>query len=122
MRDANESAYAAAIEDLNEWLNSTDKTMKTVGAFIVECTTANASLSFQEPGWISEKYSTINDGKWGDITLNSDWYSDNVAQNEKQYQLYITAEVEMTPGQIKIGDLNFNQNHKMILHINQYYY
>ena len=117
--DANESAYAAAREDLNEWLNSTDTTMKTAGAFIVECA-ANASSSLQEPGWISEKYSTINGGEWGDITLNSDWYWDNVAQNEKQDQFYITAEVEMTPGQVKIGGLNFNQNHKMLLHINPY--
>ena len=117
--DANESFYAAAREDLNEWLNSTDKKMKTAGAFIVECA-ANVSSTLQEPGWISGKHSTINGGEWGDVTLTSDWYWDNIAQNEKQDQFYITAGVKMTPGQVKIGGLNFNQNHKMLLQINPY--
>lgn len=117
--DANELFYAAAWEDLNEWLISADKKMKTAGAFIIECA-ANVSSTLQEPGWISEKYSTINGGEWGDVTLTSDWYWDNVAQNEKQDKFYITAEVEMTPGQVKIGGLNFNQNHKLFLHINPY--
>lgn len=93
--------------------------MKTAGAFIVECA-ANVSSTFQEPGWISGKHSTINGGEWGNVTLTSDWYWDNIAQNEKQDQFYITAGVEMTPGQVKIGGLNFNQNHKMLLQINPY--
>ncbi|MCZ9311866.1 MAG: hypothetical protein O0V67_00670 [Methanocorpusculum sp.] len=115
--DANDTAYAAAKEDLNEWLNFANEKVKIAGASIVDYA-ANVPLTLQEPGWIAQKTSgTIDYGEWGTVKLTSNWYWDDIAQNEKQDQFYVTAQVQMTPGQVTVGGLNFNQNHKMLLRI-----
>lgn len=115
--DANDTAYAAAREGLNEWVNTVNKKMNFMGASIVS--SAVEVSSPLEPGWSSSKQTKRNYGTFGKIKLHPKWYWDSIEQNSYQDQFYATSEITMTPGTVTQGSTY--KNHKFTLTIDPGY-
>lgn len=115
--DANDAAYAAAEEGLNEWMTTVHEKTIAAGASIISNAAGVSSLS--EPGWISSKQTEMDYGTFGKIKLHSKWYWDPIEQNSYQDQFYVTSEIMMTPGKVTHG--NSYKNHKFTLTIDPGY-
>lgn len=115
--DANDAAYAAAEDGLNEWMTTVHEKTIAAGTSIISNAAEVSSIS--EPGLLSSLRTSKDYGICGKIDLYSTWYWDPIEQNRYQDQFYATSEITMTPGKVTHG--NSYKNHKFTLTIDPGY-
>lgn len=116
--DADNAAYTAAEEGLQEWLAETNSTVNAISGSIVDHAVCSSS-ELQGPGLIGSQVDETDYKKYGKVKLISKWYWDPYEQDRDQDYFFTQSILKMTPGLVSHG--NGYRNHQFVLTIDPGY-